>query len=74
MFETFFYKEFIFYSPITSIFRIFNKKKRNLRKFKMADPIWWIQDDSFFDVKDVIVTSLLLLMTANLLSYCLKAF
>ena len=34
----------------------------------MADPRWRIQDGGFFNVKDVIVTSLLLLMTTNLLS------
>ena len=35
----------------------------------MADPIWWIQDGGYFNVKDVIVTSSMLLMTTtNLLS------
>ena len=33
----------------------------------MANPRWRIQDGGYFNVKDVIVTSLLLLMTANLL-------
>ena len=34
----------------------------------MADPRWGIQDGGYFNVKNVTVTSLLLLMTANLLS------
>ena len=39
-----------------------------LKKFKMADSRWRIQDSCNYDVKDVIVTSLLLLITTNLLS------
>ena len=34
----------------------------------MADPRWWIQDGGYFNVKNVIVTSLLLLMVTNLSS------
>ena len=34
----------------------------------MADPRWRIQDGSYFNVKNVIVTSLLLLMATNLFS------
>ena len=34
----------------------------------MADPRLRIQDGGYFDVKDVILTSLLLVMTTNLLS------
>ena len=34
----------------------------------MADPTWRIGDGGYFDVKNVILTSLLLLMTTNLLS------
>ena len=34
----------------------------------MADPRWRIQDGGYFNVKNVIVTSLLLLMATNLLS------
>ena len=38
-----------------------------LDKFKMADPRWRTQDGGYFNINDGIVTSLLLLMTTNLL-------
>ena len=34
----------------------------------MADPRWRIQDGDYFNVKNVVVTSLLLLIETNLLS------
>ena len=49
----------MFCSPIPSIFRIFNE---------INDSKWRFQDGGYFAVKNVIVTSLLLLMTNNLLS------
>ena len=52
----------MFNSPITSIFRIFNE----INDFKEIQNR--LQDGGYFNVKDVIVTSLSLLMTSYLLS------
>ena len=50
----------MFFSPITSIFRIVNEinafKEIQNGGSKMADSRWWIQDGGYFDVKYVIVT------------------
>ena len=54
----------MFYSPKSSIFRIFYEINE-FKKFKMAAPS---DDGGYFNVKSFIVTLLLLLMASNLFS------
>ena len=54
----------MFYSPISSISRIFNEIN-DFKEIQNGGSRWPIQDGGYFDIKDVIVTSLLL-MTTNL--------
>ena len=60
----------MFNSPIPLIFRISNEIKdfKEIQNggSKIAHSRWRIQDCGYFDVKDVIVASLSLLMTTNL--------